>query len=86
MVDGELTQTRYVDSAWGYSGNANYTWWIANTDDSPDRWERLREARPPRVFFWYRASPVRWPSVPREFVRDSVSATNPPWSIAGEVD
>jgi len=74
-----------ADTAYGYARNTRVLAWIERTDPSPDRWERLREARPPGMAFWYRQSPRRFrPNTGFFFGRDLVEADNPPWSQPGE--
>jgi hypothetical protein len=41
-------------NAYGYDRGRNYMRYIEMQDDSPDRWEVLRKARPPVITFWYR--------------------------------
>ena len=44
-------------TAHGFQLIADYVDWIARTDPSPNRWERLRADVPPAMLFWYRVSP-----------------------------
>jgi len=72
-----------ADMAYGYASLGSVLRWIERTDPSPDRWERLRKARPPGLMFWYRQSPqplrrvgsVGW---------GPIDGLNPPWGVAGE--
>jgi serine/threonine-protein kinase len=47
----------FQDSAHGFVTNNRLLFWIGNEDESADRWERIRDARPAGVHFWYRQSP-----------------------------
>jgi serine/threonine-protein kinase len=74
-----------ADTAYGYTRLSSVLQWIDRTDPSPDRWERLREARPPGVIFWYRQSPQPLRRVGLEFIEPGlIEAENPPWVVAGE--
>jgi len=45
------------DSAFGFGVSDPELQWIANADDSPDRWEVLRDPSAGIATFWYRQSP-----------------------------
>ncbi len=45
------------DSTFGFSYDADYLDYIAETDDSAQRWDRLAADQPAAVTFWYRQSP-----------------------------
>jgi len=47
----------FRDSAHGFLVDSELLAWLADHDESVDRWERLRDARPAAVLFWYRQSP-----------------------------
>jgi serine/threonine-protein kinase len=49
-----LAQQKYVSRGW--SANLQQLAWIATTDDSPSRWERLRKGPSPATF-WVRREP-----------------------------
>jgi serine/threonine-protein kinase len=60
----------FVDTAHGFSVDQEMVGWLAREDDSVGRWDRLRDARPPGVVFWYRQSPRDLlPQRPSGFVR-----------------
>ena len=45
------------DRAQGYHFEEGYVDWIATTDSSSSRWDRIGLPRPPAVTYWYRQSP-----------------------------
>jgi serine/threonine-protein kinase len=47
------------DSAHGFAADGELLQWIEREDASVERWERLRDARPAGVQFWYRQAPVK---------------------------
>ncbi|HEY7289641.1 MAG TPA: serine/threonine-protein kinase [Vicinamibacterales bacterium] len=44
-------------TASGFLLVGDYVDWIARTDQSAGRWNRLKEDRPPAMMYWYRTSP-----------------------------
>lgn len=46
-----------ADTAVGVAVNQDYLTWIAQTDETPDRWDVLTRAESPLLRFWYRTSP-----------------------------
>jgi len=74
-----------ADRAFGYRREQAYLDWIAQTDVSPDRWERLADPQPAALPFWYRQSPE--PFLPRSHSLGpaSVEPMNPRPSVPGEV-
>jgi hypothetical protein len=47
-----------LDTAWGFSGNAQYRRWVEEHDKSKNRWKDMEDGRPAAIYFWYRQSPV----------------------------
>jgi eukaryotic-like serine/threonine-protein kinase len=72
------------DTAWGFSGNAEYRRWVEEHDRSKDRWKGMEDGRPATIYFWYRQSPDGL--VPERFRGDdaggwTVTETDPsPWT------
>ncbi len=62
------------DAAWSFEWDYGYLKHVASTDPSPERWERLRDAQPGPVRFFYRESPRNL--VPAN--RDAVVTPNDP--------
>jgi hypothetical protein len=73
-------ETKAGDSTSGWSVDVDYLQWIAATDPSPGRWDRLRSGRPPALKYWFRHSPR--PLVSTAMI-GRVSATNPPPLVSG---
>src|SRR5262249_11818790 len=69
-----------ADSASGFNTAQTYLRWIAATDHTPERWDRLNAGVPSALLFWYRASPR--PLIPLrpdgEILRE-----DPPFSVSG---
>jgi serine/threonine-protein kinase len=77
-----------LDTAWGFSGNAEYRRWVEEHDKSKNRWKDMEDGRPAAIYFWYRQSPV--PLISERFRGDGagvgdVTETDPPPSVAGMV-
>ena len=70
-----------ADKAYGFVRNEDYLTYIAKNDLSPNRWNRLRNGRPPALSFWYRQSPL--PLVPLNL--GAVSLEDPPTDSPGMV-
>jgi serine/threonine-protein kinase len=66
------------DTQTGFRENGEVLDWIAKTDSSASRWDRLRHARPPAVVFWYRQSPGQLIPLSTELRWD-----DPPNTLAG---
>jgi serine/threonine-protein kinase len=47
----------FSDRAWGFTPT-DFIRHLERTDQTPDRYERLRPGQPPGVTFWYRESPI----------------------------
>ncbi len=45
------------DTAGGFLLISDYVSWIARTDSSPRRWDRIGRSGPPAMLYWYRTSP-----------------------------
>ncbi len=73
------------DWAWGYGYYASYLRWLLENGDADDRWRPLSQARPVSVLFWYRQSPGIYRRTSKKVGTGFVSATDPPWSIEGEI-
>jgi serine/threonine-protein kinase len=67
-------------AAWGLGFSLDYARFIAETDTSPGRWNRLRASRPEALYLWYRTSPR--PLVPLGGL-NRVSVGNPPLTASG---
>ena len=67
-----------VDTARGFSPNADYLRYAGNKGEGAATRERLRTGRPPGLLFWFRSSPR--PMVPTGSA-DRVSTSNPPLTI-----
>jgi len=73
----------YADAAWGFTPT-DFIRHLELTDQTPDRYERLRPGQPPGVTFWYRESPV--PLSTDGFIAGgAVTLNNPPTRISGMV-
>jgi hypothetical protein len=76
-----------ADSAIGYSTWTHHLNYIEENDDSPERWQQLKHARPGAVSFWYRQSPEfyfphsAWGSIGIP----PVSRWNPFPNVSGEI-
>ena len=68
-----------TDSAFGYMRTEGWIDWIREHDDSPARWERLKDPQPAAVAFWYRQGPDRYFTFPTfgSIAPGRVSAWNP---------
>jgi hypothetical protein len=76
-----------VDRAWGFGIQRETIEEIEKSDDSADRWEKLR-GRPDAGSFWYRQSPAPFRPLPASsiwFAGGAASPGNPPFAIPGEV-
>jgi Protein kinase domain len=81
-----IRRAGYTETA-ADSANGLVVWmdplrWIARTDTSANRWERLRAGSPPAVAFWYRESPDALVPITR---RGRVSLEDPPATGAGMI-
>ena len=74
-----------ADSGYGYSHVWDYRRWIDRTDHSPDRWNRLRRARPVFVHFWYRQSRGGYERSWWDLDRGALRSGRPRWSRPNEV-
>jgi serine/threonine-protein kinase len=72
-----------VDRAWGFDAQRDLLRHIRKTDPSPDRWDRLKDARPSLVQFWYRESPQ--PLVTLD-ARELPTPTDPPLRLSGMIN
>ena len=71
-----------IDRAWGLVNNVEALRWIARTDSSLNRWDRLRSGSPAAAVFWYRQS--RGPMFP--ITRNTqVLQNDPPMTSAGMI-
>jgi serine/threonine-protein kinase len=68
------------DRAYGFARDDDLLRYIEQNDDSPQRWEKLANNRPPAVYFWYRQSPRQL--IPPDSER-SVSLSQPPLTVSG---
>jgi serine/threonine-protein kinase len=73
-------ETPPVDKAYGFEHYGGFLEHIEKTESSPDRWDTLRERRPPVYWLWYRESPA--PLVPANHVGE-VRWRDPPAVIPG---
>jgi serine/threonine-protein kinase len=69
-----------ADSASAFSITYDYMRWIAEHDETPQRWNALASGVPPTLLFWHRTSPrlmvpARWGL--------SVTPSDPPLTISG---
>jgi serine/threonine-protein kinase len=78
------------DSASGFTRDWSLLRWIEEHDDSPHRWDRLRQSRLGAMTFWYRQSP--FPLLPRaspwnwnRFSSPMVGIFNPFLASTGEI-
>ncbi len=71
-----------VDRAWGLVNNVEALRWIARTDGSVNRWERLRSGSPGAVAFWYRQSQAPMFPITRN---TQVQPNDPPVTAAGMI-
>ena len=46
-----------ADSAYGMAVDEGYLGYIHDTDQSPQRWQKLQSGQPAAIYFWYRQSP-----------------------------
>jgi hypothetical protein len=69
-----------ADSAWGFALNQPYIQYVREHDTSPDRWSRAGVGA---IGFWYRQSPGTL--VPWSFSSQTVSQTDPPMEVPGEI-
>jgi len=69
-----------ADSAYGFTAHIVFLRWIAATDSSARRWDRLRAGLPSAVNMWYRTSPR-----PLATTRASalVGPSDPPMAVSG---
>jgi serine/threonine-protein kinase len=80
---GEITKRfgydAATDYAYGFFVNSAYLNHIRESDNSPNRWDRLKTGRPVALGFWYRQSPRYL--VP--FSRQDVTQADPPQTVSG---
>ncbi|MGD0363711.1 MAG: protein kinase [Bryobacteraceae bacterium] len=70
--------------AHGFTYDIDYLQYVDRTDKSPSRWEqRLGDAQPPPMAFWYRESPR--PLEPGAFGLGTVDPDDPPPIVSGMV-
>jgi serine/threonine-protein kinase len=68
--------------AWGWDLSEELLAEIERTDQSPNRWQRLKRDRPPAIGFWYRWSPERLrPRRPTGII----APDDPPQSVPGMI-
>jgi len=80
MLEGFGYPDKPADTAHGFQRAGETLAWISRSDDSPDRWETLRDAEPAGYFFWYRESPT--PLIARG-VRGMITPSDPPDDVRG---
>jgi serine/threonine-protein kinase len=68
-----------ADSAYGIFPDRAYLQYVAETDQSRGRWDKLATAQPPAFYFWYRQSPRPLRSTSVEPIRPD----NPPEIFSG---
>ena len=73
-----------TDSAWGFTPT-DFLNYLERTDNTPDRYERLRSGQPPGVTFWYRQSP-RTLSTDSFLLGGRVTLNDPPPRVPGMVN
>jgi serine/threonine-protein kinase len=73
---------RTADSTWWFSTNRPYLEYLAESDESPTRWDRLSAGQPAAVLFDYRSSPE---SMAPENPRALINWSDPPFSEPGMV-
>jgi len=71
---------RIVDAASDFMFAEEYIRWIADHDQSPQRWETLRAGTPAAVEFWYRTSPRLLVAGRQQL---SVTPADPPLTVSG---
>jgi serine/threonine-protein kinase len=69
-----------TDSAWGFRTDWDYVDFVARTDSTRSRWDRLATKPPSAVRFWYRGSPQ---SLVARDVERRVSYSDPPPLVSG---
>jgi serine/threonine-protein kinase len=69
-----------LDRAYGFQYEERYVDWIATSDSSRNRWNRLAAPRPPVVTYWYRQSPRELVSTARE---PHIDYDDPPRLVPG---
>jgi len=77
-----------ADTAGGFFYNGGWLRYIEETDDSPDRWERLGKPGPPVYAYWYRESPeplVNFLYYAANLTGGSVSPNWPPQARTGMI-
>ena len=72
-----------TDAAWGFAPT-DFLNYLERTDNTPDRYERLRSGQPPGVTFWYRQSP-RTLSTDSFLLGGAVTLSDPPPRVPGMV-
>lgn len=77
-----------LETARGFSRNADYLTWVEEHDKSKDRWKDIADGRPAGIYFWYRQSPDRL--APEGFRGDdngeiAVAETDPPPLTSGMI-
>jgi serine/threonine-protein kinase len=66
---------------WGFDADRGYLGWVAENDDSPERWDSLAKGRPPAARFWFRYSSE--PLEPGNVHAFGVSLGDPPQHASG---
>ncbi len=69
-----------ADSASGFSVAQPFIRWLATTDQSPRRWDKLRAGSPPALVYWHRTSPRLLLPVRSQ---PQVTSNDPPMSLSG---
>ncbi len=75
-----------ADSAYGMGRDDEYLSYVSETDQSPARWERLREGRPAAIYFWYRQSPHTLDVARTGEVREGTPGETPPGMVTVSLD
>jgi eukaryotic-like serine/threonine-protein kinase len=57
QIVGTLGYPLGIDRTFGFSEEEDYLRYIADTDPSIDRWQRVTSDSPPAITFWYRCGP-----------------------------
>jgi len=71
-----------ADRAYGFGTYQSYLRYVAEQDESPERWEHLAAGEPTALFFWYRESPRYLAAYDRS---GRVGLEDPPPALSGMV-
>jgi len=74
---------RHTDSARSFARGDDILAWLAEQDSSAGRWDRLAEARPLPILFWYRQAPDYLLASDKD---SPVTRTDPPPLVAGMIE